>query len=267
MAALLPLRTLSAILLALHATTVAAQPILPEAPVVVQDAAALTISAAPSSSAAIRIAAANSPGAPLIGDIVPQGQSAFSSFDMRPIVQQQKLAFSIPGYTNMPIWTADSVNSAMTVDPLAKQYSSSNGAISSSKEAAEAVQANVQNKQLAFFGFDAEQSFGFDSTNAESSSNFASAFSYNSGTSSSISLPNAKLPSLVLADNAKQLLQAGDIDQFIIHMVPISSRTLNMVVMLLPFTIINARLVMRHNRSGQVCKWDTLAKLKQPKRM
>lgn len=218
----LSIRTLTALLFALHATTVNAQPILPEAP-----AAALTMdpSTMPlltqeasnigplttSMTGAIQIAAGTSAGTPINANLVPRGRAGFKGFDMRPNEYSQDYNFPIQGFSSMPVWSQTSVDASMTTSSLGYAANAVSGAVSSSEEASQKV--HVEDKvKLSFFGFDAEQSFGYDSSTS-TSSNTVSAYTYIHAAISGLMLGMPE--NLVLSDDAQNMLTAGNIDQFI----------------------------------------------------
>lgn len=262
-------QTLTAILFALQGVaTVVAQPILPEAPIIIPTDAAVPVTPPPATvgdlnitttttaptissasplpaapdvtfaannnnslgagtifaqqsasvlptierSSEIVIAVGNSDGSPIIANVVPRGPAAFKGFDMRP--KNFAVAdFNSPigGYSSLPVWDGESVKRCYTNSSKGFTSSSAYGSVSSSTDVSKKVHGEDKLK-LSFFGFDAEQSFGYDSTNNASAS-IVSAYTYNHASLGGKMLSH--LENLKLLEDPKNKLQSGNIEDFL----------------------------------------------------
>lgn len=124
----------------------------------------------------IQVAAGTSPGAPINSITIATDTGAYTGFDVRPKIGAASYASSIKGYSSNSIWDKESLKRAETRSSKAFESNGVSGAVSSSTETSEKVHAEDTLK-LSFFDFDAEQSFGYDSTD-KSSKKIASAYTY-----------------------------------------------------------------------------------------
>lgn len=214
MSSLLSLNTLAVIAFALLQST-CAQPILPEAPAVLTSDVNPTTTTNLGSlyDTAILVAAGTTIESGMYPDFIGRGKDGFKGFDMRPKYRPGATAnpeYPIKGFSGTSVWRNETVPLSMSYASDAYEGHAVSGSVSSSSEVSKKVHVD-EKVSMGFLGFDAEQTFGYDSM-SETTSNFVSSYTYSRAQNPSLILSG--MEHLKLVDRAVALLQAGKVDDF-----------------------------------------------------